>query len=46
MGVLKILLQNKTSPNAKKQILGIADDLNKLLLVALLRVVNNEVSPW
>ena len=33
MGVLKILLQNKTSPNAKKQILGIADDLNKLLLV-------------
>jgi len=28
-----LLLQNKTSPNAKKPILGIADDLNKLLLV-------------
>ena len=44
MSVLKILLQNKTSPNAKKQILGIADDLNKYYSL-LLRVVNNEVNP-
>ena len=41
MGVLTILLLNKTSPNAKKQILGIADDFSKVLLV-----VNNEGSPW